>query len=166
MYFDANASRSLVPAAIEIMEEFAAMQQANPSSLHRQGQFWRARLEHSRRHIAQWLDTEKDNVIFTSGGTEANNLGIWQAIGPALMQKKPTEVVASKIFHPSIVQCLEHWSCFGIEVHWITPDENGILNPNDYIENSNENTVLWVMEMVNSEHGVIQDIDSFAHHGK
>src|ERR1700692_4058198 len=97
IYFDNNASTPMLPAVWEAMQPFLCDRPGNPASSHRFGRHARVALEDARERIAALLDAQPDEVLFTSGATEANNLAIFGLTGTT-----PGAIATSAIPHPSV----------------------------------------------------------------
>src|ERR1019366_1301342 len=99
IYLDNNASTPMLPAVWEAMQPYLFDRPGNPASSHRFGRQARQALEDARERIAALLGAEPDEVIFTSGATEANNLAIFGLVGPS-----PGSIVTSLIEHPCVLE--------------------------------------------------------------
>src|SRR5439155_8897504 len=99
IYRDNNASTPMLPAVWEAMRPYLCDRPGNPASSHRFGRHARQALEDAREQIAALLDAHPDEVLFTSGATEANNLAIFGLIGST-----PGTIVSSMIEHPSVLE--------------------------------------------------------------
>src|SRR6202050_789045 len=95
IYLDNNAATPMLPAVWEAMQPYLFDRPGNPASSHRFGRQARQALEEAREKIASLLDADPDEVIFTSGATEANNLAIFGLVQPA-----PGRIAASPLEHP------------------------------------------------------------------
>lgn len=130
--FDHNATTRLSAAAVEAMANHLGCpeEQANPSSPHAAGRRARARLEAARRSLASSLGAHPLEIVFTSGGTESNNLGIagmYAAMSrrAAAEQRPPPVVAAMPIEHPSALVAVARLEARGTAVHWMAPDIGG-----------------------------------------
>ena len=138
-----------VQAALEAMTDFFG----NPSSLHRAGLNAQLAVDRARKSVADSLGALPDNIIFTSGATESNNLalrGISAAYG-----KRRRRIVASAVEHASVDETLSDLENKGFEVVRVSPREDGRLYAEDFISACNEDTVLLTMMYVNNETGYI-----------
>src|SRR5207247_4514944 len=103
IYLDNNASTPMLPVVWEAMQPYLCDRPGNPASSHRFGRQARQALEDAREHIADLLDAHPDEILFTSGATEANNLALFGLVGPA-----PGSIVTSLIEHPCVLEPIRH----------------------------------------------------------
>lgn len=156
IYLDNAATTKPSEKAIEAMVQ-AGNCFGNPSSLHRMGLDAEKMLENSRKIIADKLGVQSKNILFTSGGTEANNMAVF---GVARARHKiGTKIVTSKIEHPSVIEAFRHLESEGYDVKYIDVNSEGIIDLDMlYYVLDNETTLISIMH-VNNETGVIQPID-------
>ncbi|MBD2775503.1 cysteine desulfurase family protein [Iningainema tapete] len=167
VYLDYSATTPTRPEAITIMQQVLTHQWGNPSSLHEWGQRAATVVENARMQVANLINApDPESIIFTSGGTEANNLAI---MGVARLYTKPQHMIISSVEHSAIaepVQLLEFW---GWEVTRLKVDGYGRVNPIDLKAALQDNTVLVSVIFGQSEVGTIQpieDLGNIAHsHG-
>src|SRR6266702_1421962 len=112
IYLDNNASTPMLPAVWEALRPYLFDRPGNPASSHRFGRQARQALEEARERIAALLGADPDEVIFTSGATEANNLAIFGLVGPA-----PGTIVTSPIEHPCVLEPIHALIGQGYAVH-------------------------------------------------
>src|SRR5262245_25878591 len=119
IYLDHNSTTPVLPEVVEAMRPFWAEAFGNPASAHAAGRRARQALEEAREQAAERLDADPSEVVFTSGGTEANNLALFGLAG-----EPPGRILASPIEHPSILEPLEELRRRGFEVAFsrVTPD--------------------------------------------
>lgn len=138
---------------------------ANPSALHKKGVFARKKIEESRAVVANFINARVEEIIFTSGGTEGNNLAIYGALWQAIYEdgiKKP-HVIISEIEHSATRSLVKQLETDGvIEASYILPDENGTIDPKNIREKIKDNTVIVSIHMVNNEIGTIEPIKDIA----
>ena len=134
-----------VQAAIEVMTDNFG----NPSSLHRVGLNAQLSMDKARKIIADSIGADADNILFTSGATESNNLALRGAT--AAYGKKRRRIVASSVEHASVEETLINLEKSGFEVVRISPREDGRFYSEDFISACNEETVLLSMMLVNNE---------------
>jgi cysteine desulfurase len=157
VYFDHNAGSPLRPAAREAMMCFITGGiEANPASVHHSGQRARKMLERARAEVASLIDAPPRSIVFTSGGTEANNL----AICGAVRHTKRRRIVSSPIEHSSVRGPLAELKRQGFEVVELAVDYDGrIVADRDSIDSD---TALVSIGLANSEVGTIQDLRAIA----
>ncbi len=140
IYLDHNATTPLLPEVIEAMRACYAEPYLNPASQHEFGRRARRRLEDARERIgalvgANMTGRDADAVVFTSGGTEANNLavrGLLQRAQRAGASPPPsTRIVISSLEHPSVTRLADEISRGGVQVDRLKIDRNGVLIPHD-----------------------------------
>jgi len=145
----------MLDVALEAFCTTAKQASGNPSSMHWSGRAARRALDDARDTIAKTLNAESGSLIFTSGGSEANNMAIYGSLARA----RYGNVVISAIEHPSVLQTLEHWcEQLGHTLTIIRPDSQGLMDTDKFCAALNENTVFASMMWANNESGVIQPV--------
>ena len=157
IYLDHNAGAPLRPEAVESISRFLAEQAGNPSSVHRAGQRARRMLELARAQVAAIVGADGRQIVFTSGGTESNNLAIFGAVSAATRRRK---IISSEIEHSSILAPLAELERRGFEIVRIPCDHDGRIDPQRALAaiGSNRETALVTLGLANSEVGTIQDL--------
>lgn len=164
IYLDYASLTPIDPRVTKEIGVYAASAYANPSSLYKEGVAAKKVVAASRASVASAIHAQPDEIIFTSGGTEANNLalsGVIQAARVAGIERP--HVIISAIEHSSILEmtaALEGWGC---EVTQIPVDIHGIVDLNELKKSFKPHTVLVSIMMVNNEVGSIQPIAEVAH---
>jgi cysteine desulfurase len=153
IYLDHNATTPLDPRVLDLMLPYFREGFGNPSSAHAAGRQARRALENARETVARLLDAEPDEVIFTSGATEANNLALLGLSG-----QDSGSVVASPIEHPSVVEPLNRLAKRGIVTHWLPVDSDGIVVESGFVGALHEGVRLVTIMLANNETGAIQPI--------
>ncbi|MEQ1637231.1 MAG: cysteine desulfurase family protein [Methylococcales bacterium] len=155
LYFDHNATTPIDERVLEAMLPFLKQFYGNASALYRLGRVSCSALETARAQVAQLVGVSAEQVIFTSGGTEANNLALQQL-------KAGNRLVVSAIEHPSMMSPASHWQAQGQALTVAKVDSNGRINP-AFIEQ-----IAWMkgdllsLQMANNETGVLQNIGFYA----
>ena len=159
-YLDnSSTTRVCEPAAAKVME-LMTENYGNPSSLHTLGFRAEQALTEARRNIAAALGAKEDEVFFTSGGTESNNLAIF---GAAYARKSMgMHIVTTQIEHPSVTNAVRQLEKEGWEVTWLQPDREGHILPEAVQEAVRPDTTLVTMMAVNNEVGTILPLDAAA----
>lgn len=154
IYFDNSATTK--PYDEVINEVSVAMKDyfGNPSSLHKLGIKSEKRLNESREYLASTINASKDEIYFTAGGSEANNLMIKGLIKPG------HHLITTAFEHQSILKTCEDLEEKGVEVTYLEVDENGMISLEELKASICKNTVLVSIMHVNNEMGSIQDIES------
>lgn len=157
IYFDHSATTPLDQRVLELMREVAEQHYGNPSSIHQLGQKARAIIERSRRQAADALGVKSRNIIFTGGGTEANNLVLQNVI---YSDKK--HVITSGTEHPAILSVLKNLKKFGVSYSVIPVDKYGIVNIEKLEAAIQKDTGLITVMFANNEVGTIQPLSDIA----
>lgn len=148
IYLDNNSTTPLLPAVMEAMDEYARTTVGNPASAHRTGAKARQVLEECRTKVAKFLGSHPDEVIFTSGATEANNLAIFG------LSSDISDIAVSRIEHPSAIEPCLRLEQQGIRLHPVTVDELGRVHSLPMLPEKS----LVVLQLANHETGTVQDI--------
>lgn len=159
IYLDHNAGAPIRP---EVRGAIAALLDAdagNPSSVHRSGQTARRFLERARGQVAALIGAAPAQIVFCSGGTEANNFAIE---GSVRSRNGRRRIITSAIEHSSILKPLEHLEAYGLEIIRVACDREGRLNPAAIIPLIDQTTALVTLGLANSEVGTIQDLAPLA----
>ncbi|MGA7870242.1 MAG: cysteine desulfurase family protein, partial [Candidatus Binatus sp.] len=159
IYLDHNAGAPLRVEAAAAISRLLADGGGNPSSVHRAGQRSRRMLEIARAQVAALVGAEPRQLVFTSGGTESNNLAIFGAITAASRRRK---IVSSEIEHSSILAPLAELERRGFEVVRVAPDSDGRIDPARVLARLDSETALVTLGLANSEVGTIQHLAPLA----
>ncbi|MDE6761291.1 MAG: cysteine desulfurase [Lachnospiraceae bacterium] len=160
VYFDNAATTKIIPEVREIMLETMEEEYGNPSSMHLKGVGAEKYLRRSRNIISKELKCEPKEIIFTSGGTEANNLAL---IGSAVANKRTgNHIITTKIEHASVYNPILHLEGLGFCVTFLEVDQNGKVNLEHLKESLSEDTILVSTMAVNNEIGTVEPIEEIA----
>ncbi len=155
-YLDNAATTKPFPEVVTVMQETMEENYGNPSSMHQKGVDAEKYIRNARHIIAKSLKVEEKEIIFTSGGTEANNQAL---IGSALANKRRgNHIITTKIEHASVYNPLLFLEEQGFRISFISVDENGHINVEELMQQLCEDTILVSVMYVNNEIGTIQDI--------
>lgn len=157
IYFDNNASSEIHPEVRRVIEEAQRDCWANPSSVHSEGQRARRLLEESRQILADALGIRALDLVFTSGGSEANNAAILGASLPS-----GSHVVTTGIEHPSVLAAVRELERRGHRITLVPPDSDGVVPATAMIAALSEDTSLVTMMFANNETGVLQPVREVA----
>ena len=156
VYFDNSATTKVYPEVKDIMFKVMDDDYGNPSSLHMKGVQAEHYIKDSADIIAKTLKCTPDEIIFTSGGTESNNLAI---IGTALAKKrKGKHLVTSSIEHASVLSVMAFLEKEGFEVTYISPDSSGKVSAEAFADAVRDDTILVSCMHINNEIGAVQPI--------
>jgi len=160
VYLDNYAACPVLQEVLEAMMPFYRENFGNPSSLHSWGDKAREAVENARENVAALIGASPEEIIFTSGGTESNNMAI-KGIARAL-RKKGNHIVISAIEHFSVMHAARTLEKEGFELTIVGVDNNGLVDPSKVREAVNEKTVLASVMTANGEIGTIQPIREIA----
>jgi len=157
IYLDHNATTPLCKVARDDMLPYLSEYFGNPSSVHASGRETRAAIDQSRDRLARVLRTQPHELIFTSGGTEANNLAV---LGLARScAGKGRHLIACRTEHHAVLNAIEHLQKReGFEVTWLRAQTNGLIDPDELTDAVRDDTVLVSVMSANNETGVIQPL--------
>ncbi|WP_461202738.1 cysteine desulfurase family protein [Anoxybacillus sp. TBDG-1] len=157
MYLDNSATTKPFPEVLQSFVKVATDYFGNPSSLHGLGMQAERLLTQAREQIAHLLEVKSSEVIFTSGGTEGNNLAIkgvaWQH------QQRGRHIITTAIEHPSVIEACKQLEQFGFQVTYVPVDERGIVSVAHIEQALRDDTILVSVMHVNNEVGSIQPIE-------
>lgn len=163
IYLDHNATTPILPEVIDAMLPYLREHFGNPSSGHAYGQIALAAVDHARAQVASLLSCDPSEILFTSGGTESNNLAI-RGITAAQPHRK--HIVTSTIEHPATAQPCTQLEQQGYQITRLGVDEEGRIRTEDALSAINNTTALLTIMHSNNETGVLQPVDILAHAAK
>jgi len=146
---------------LDLLQKIQSENFGNPSSTHQQGQKSRVLLEQARRQVANAIHAKPSEIVFTGGGSESNNLVLWN-----LLYKNKKHVITSTIEHPAILNVVKQLEKFGISSTILPVDKFGLVNPESVKSAIREDTALITVMLANNEVGTIepiQEISAIAH---
>jgi cysteine desulfurase len=156
IYLDHAATTPLRPEALEAMLPLLGADFGNPSSPHAAGRRARAALDEARERTAAALNAEPREVVFTSGGTEAINLGLKGVAWAA--KARGNRIVTSSVEHHAVLHALGHLEKFGFEIVQLPVDRYGRVDPEHLGREVNERTILVSLQLANNEVGTLQPL--------
>ena len=160
IYLDYNASTPIDPAVHDAMLPYLGLSFGNPSSSHAMGRAVKAAVDKARGQVAAMLGVEPEEIVFTSGGTEANNFCLkGVAFGP---HRRGRHIITAAIEHPSVLNPCRFLERNGYEVTCIGVDSTGLIDPKAVIEEVRPDTILISIMHANNEVGTIQPITEIA----
>ena len=162
LYFDYNATTPVDPEVLRIMADVARENFGNPSSSHCFGRP-AAEIAHSaRRQVARLLRAEAEEIIFTSGGTESDNLALKGVVLPLLLQGEKPHLIISQVEHPAILESCLFLERFGAEITRLEVAADGTLAVDQVAAAIRDETVLVSLMLANNETGVIFPLSEIA----
>jgi cysteine desulfurase len=153
IYLDANATTPLLPEVLEAMRPFLVEQFGNASSIHQEGQRARSAVEQARASVARLLGCRPAEIVFTSGGTESDNLAIFGSV------KAGDHVLTSRVEHHAVLHAVERLGDRGVEVEFLPVDAQGVVAVEDVRRALRPNSRLISVMLVNNETGVLQPVE-------
>ena len=156
IYLDHSATSPVRPEVIELMTEVMRSQWGNPSSLHAWGERSTMAIERARLQVASLLNADPEGIIFTSGGTEADNMAL---MGIARLYQTPQHIIISSVEHSAVRLSAQYLEQHGWEITRLSVDRDGKVSPQDLDRSLRPNTVLVSVIAAQNEVGTIQPID-------
>jgi len=160
IYLDYNASTPIAPEVAAVMREVMEGAFGNPSSLHWAGTPAREIVQKARSQVASLLGCTSEEVVFTSGGSESNNLALKGVFFASKRVRR--HIVTTQVEHPAIVAPLRFLESLGAEITWLRVDRTGRIDPDDLRRAITPHTILISVMHANNEVGTIQPIEDCA----
>lgn len=151
---DNGATTKVDDEVVKVMQEFMVNKFGNPSSLHQFGREVKNALDRSRKVIAAKINAEPEEIIFTSGGTEADNLAI-----KGIVYANKNHIITSRIEHPAVLNTCKQLEKEGFRVTYLNVDENGFVDLKQLEKAIDEKTALVSIMHANNEIGTIEPIE-------
>ena len=159
-YFDHNATTPVDSRVIEAMLPHYGQAYGNASSLHSFGQEARQGVEHARRQVAAQLGCDARDIVFTSGGTEADNLAVFGTV--RAVRDRTRHVITTEVEHPAVLNACQQLETEGAEVTYLPAGSDGLVSPDDVRSALRPDTVLVTVMHANNEVGTVQPIAEIA----
>lgn len=156
IYFDNSSTTKISIDVLKDVMETLKNNFANPSSLHRLGYESEQKIIQAKKDILSIISGQEDEIYFTSGGTESNNMAIFGACNS--YRKYGNKIITTKIEHPSVLKCFKELEKQGFDVIYLDVDKKGYINIGNLIDEIDEKTIFISIMYVNNEIGTIQDI--------
>ncbi|WP_058485396.1 cysteine desulfurase family protein [Defluviitalea phaphyphila] len=157
IYFDNAATTKVSSSVVKKMIDIFEKDYGNPSSLHIKGVEAEKYIKETTKILSSLLNVSEDEIFYTSGGTESNNLSI---IGTArAYHRRGKHIIVSKIEHPSVYRVFKYLEEEGFEVSYVSVDSSGYINEDELKQLIRQDTILVSILHVNNEIGTIQNID-------
>jgi len=153
VYFDNNATTPLLPEVFEAMRPYFFEKFGNASSIHQQGQQARSAVEHAREQVAELLNCRPAEIVFTSGGTEGDNLALFGLARPG------DHIITSAIEHHAVLNSCHRLEEMGCNVTYLPVDGRGLVDPDDVRRALRPETKLISIMSANNETGVLQAVN-------
>ncbi len=159
-YFDHNATTPVAPKVLAAMMPYLEGTYGNASSIHTFGQDARKGVEQARRQVADLLNAQPKEIVFTGGGTEGDNLGIVGVVRASKGERQ--HVITSTIEHPAVLNTCQQLEQEGVEVTYVRVGSDGVVVPEDVRSALRPHTVLITIMHANNELGTVQPIAEMA----
>lgn len=160
VYLDNSATTAAYPEVVEAVVDALTNNYGNPSSMHSMGVQGEKLLKTAKRSVAKAIGASEKDIVFTSGGTEANNLAV---MGTAQAYKKTgNHLITTSIEHPSVLNAFKALEERGFDVTYIKPSPEGLISAQDVLAAVRKDTVLISVMHVNNETGAIQPVGEIA----
>ena len=155
-YLDNSATTRCFPEVVELMNKIYLEEYGNPSSMHHKGVEAEKQITEAKKSLAQILKVNEKNLLFTSCGTESDNIAI---IGGALANaRRGRHLITSTIEHPAVLESMRYLESQGFEVTYLPVDEYGIVSPDLVEETVRDDTILVSIMHTNNEIGALEPI--------
>ena len=158
IYLDANATTPVLPEVVEAMRPFWSETFGNPSSAHHAGQRARSAVDHARTSIARLLGCFPKEIVFTSGGTESDNLALDGVLTPFLDKRQPAHLLTTEIEHHAVLYTAQALRRRGADVTYLAPTREGLIDPEAFEAALRPDTELVSIMFANNESGAVQPI--------
>ncbi|HUI78107.1 MAG TPA: cysteine desulfurase family protein [Bryobacteraceae bacterium] len=160
VYLDNNATTPILPEVFEAMKPYFGEHFGNASSIHHHGQETRAAVERARESVAGLLGCQASEIVFTSGGTEADNLAIFGVLSEVLTAGVAgSHVITSTVEHHAVLNACKRLATLGCDVTYLPVDGQGQVDPDDVRRTLRPSTKLITIMMANNETGVVQPVE-------
>lgn len=157
VYLDNSATTKIKPEVLDELIDVYVNDYGNPSSLHRKGLEIEKKINVARKLTAKVINAKPEEIFFTSGGTESNNIALIGHLSSINYEDKKN-IVTTKIEHPSVYNVFRHFEG-KIDVRYLDTDENGYIDKSQLINQIDDNTLLISIIYVNNEIGTVQDLE-------
>jgi cysteine desulfurase len=154
VYLDHNASTPVHPEVVQAMLPYFEERFGNPSSVHSFGREAREGMDTAREQIAQFLRVGKDEIVFTSGGTESDNF----AVKGVAMARRQGHIITSQIEHHAVLRACQFLETLGFSVTYLRVDGDGMVDPDELRREIRSDTILLSIMHANSEVGTIEPV--------
>jgi cysteine desulfurase len=159
IYLDHNATTPVDPAVVEAMLPHFSLEFGNASSIHAFGQRARAAVETAREQVALLLKAQPQEIVFTSGGTESDNHGIFGVVRAALETQPTAHVITTSVEHEAVLNSCQTLERQGVAVTYLPVSSHGLIRPDDLRQVIRPDTALITIMHANNELGTVQPIE-------
>jgi len=159
IYLDNSATTKPFQEVVDEVIKYLMDEYGNPSSLYRMGITVEKGIRASREEVAKVINSLPEEIYFTSGGTESNNLAIWSAFHSSQRRERPLHMITTTIEHPSVYEMFRYFERLGVEITYLPVDRHGKINLEQLADSIKDNTCLVSIMHVNNEIGTIQEVE-------
>jgi cysteine desulfurase len=163
VYLDHNATTGVAPEVLEAMLPYLSAEYGNAASIHTFGQKARAAVETAREQVAALIGARAQEIVFTSGGTEADNHAIFGVVAPAASSPSKTHVITSSIEHEAVLNTCQALEKQNVEVTYLEVDREGLVPTDELKRALRKETVLITIMHANNELGTVQPLAEIGH---
>ncbi|MFO8111531.1 MAG: cysteine desulfurase NifS [Desulfosalsimonadaceae bacterium] len=160
IYLDNNATTRVAPAVVEEMTPYFSEYYGNPSSMHTFGGMLGKKIVEAREKVADLINADPDEIIFTSCGTESDSTAIYAALQS---HPKKRHIITTRVEHPAVKNLCEHLAKTGYRVSWVPVDREGHLDIDYLYDHMADDTAIVSVMWANNETGVIFPVEQVAH---
>ena len=160
VYLDNAATTPVDPRVLEAMLPYLGGRRGNPSSLHAPGAAAREAVEEAREAVAALIGASPEEILFTGGGTEADNLAVMGLARAALPEKR--HAVVSRVEHAAVRESARRLASEGFEVTWVGVDADGLVDPAEFADVLRPETAVAAVVWANNEVGTVEPIEVLA----
>lgn len=160
VYLDNSATTAMAPEVIEAMLPYFAQEMGNAQSVHSFGQRAKAAIENARREVAALINAAPSEIVFVSGGTEADNLAV-RGIA-ASHRDRGRHIITTRIEHPAVLATCEALESEGFRVTYLPVSNVGLVSLHDLSRAIDDDTILISIMLANNETGTIQPVEEIA----
>jgi len=158
IYLDNAASTQIHESVLDSMLPYLKEQYGNPSSIHRYGRLAHKAIDKARKQVAELINADPSEILFTSGGTESNNT----ALSGIALQKSGSQIITSSIEHDAILEPCKKLEKLGFDVVYLSVDKFGTIDPLELKNRISDNTCIVSIMFGNNEVGTIQPIEEIS----
>jgi cysteine desulfurase len=166
IYLDHAATTPVSPEVFDAMKPYLGDRYGNPSSIYAAGREARAGLDRARGMIANALNCQAREIVFTSGGTESDNLALKGVAWHHRLRHGGNHIITTSIEHHAVLHSAAFLEQFGFDVTYIKPDSDGIINPDSVLDALRDDTILISVMYANNEIGTIQPVSEIGALGR
>jgi cysteine desulfurase len=160
VYLDNAATTPMDQRVLEAMLPHLGERRGNPSSLHSSGAAAREAVEDARASVASLIGASPEEIFFTSGGTESDNLAVLGLARAVTPEKR--HAVVSRVEHAAVREAARHLEAEGFEISWVGVDADGLVDPAEFADNLRPDTTLAAVVWANNEVGTVEPVQDLA----